>query len=52
MLEWIQTNWGLLATILLAISELLAVLPFFKSNSIAQLILNTIKSLLGKKDAA
>lgn len=51
MIEFIQSNSTLILAILLAVSELLAVIPFFKSNSIAQLILNTVQTLLGKKKA-
>lgn len=35
--------------ILLAVSEGLALLPFLKSNSILQLIINILKFLTGKK---
>ena len=36
--------------ILLAVSELIALNPKFKSNSILQLVNNSIKKLLNKKD--
>lgn len=52
MIEFIQANSALVLAILLAVSELLAVIPFFKSNSIAQLVLNTVMTLLGKKPQA
>jgi len=52
MLDFLKDNWGLIATILLAISELLAVIPFVKANSIAQAVLNLVKGLLAPKTQA
>jgi hypothetical protein len=48
-MEYIQNNWGIIATILLGVSELLALIPAIKSNSILTLIVNTVQGLLGKK---
>jgi hypothetical protein len=36
-MNFIRENWALIASILLGVSELLAFIPFIKSNSIAQL---------------
>lgn len=47
--EWIVSNWGLLATVLLGLSESLALIPGCASNSILQLILNVLKALAPKK---
>lgn len=52
MMEFIQANWAIIASVLLGISELLALIPAFKSNSILQLILNAVKSLLAPKPQA
>lgn len=41
-------QWLIIAGALFAISEALALIPQFKSNSIFQLIQNTLKKLLGK----
>ncbi len=48
-MEFLNEYWPM---ILLAVSELLAVIPFFKSNSIGQLILNMLKALVPKKEPA
>ena len=45
-MEFIQTNLVAILILLLAISEFLALLPGFKSNSIFQLIVNIIKGFL------
>jgi len=42
-------NLALIVGALLALSEVLAFIPSIKSNSIFQLIVNTLKSLTGKK---
>lgn len=39
-------NWGVIATALLAISEVLALIPSVKANSIFQLITNWLKSVI------
>ena len=36
--------------VLLAVSELIALNPKYKSNSVLQLVQNIIKAILGKKD--
>jgi hypothetical protein len=41
--------FGITVTVLLGISEALAVIPFIKANSIYQLLLNILKALAGKK---
>jgi len=49
MLAFIQEHWGVIAALLLALSEVLALIPGIKSSSIFQLIYNNLKALLGKK---
>ena len=43
-----QEQWLLIAGALFAISEVLALIPSVKSNSVFQLIFNTLKKILGK----
>lgn len=43
-MAWIQTNWAVIATALLGVSEVLALVPAIKANSIFQLILNFLTS--------
>lgn len=45
---FIQENWAIIATALLGISEVIALIPGIKSNSIFQLIYNVIKSSVTK----
>ena len=42
----------LILAVLLAVSEALALIPQVKANSIFQMILNILKSLVGKKSDA
>lgn len=51
MIEFIQANAEIILGALLALSELLALIPGVKSNSIFTLIVNAIKSLMPKKSA-
>lgn len=51
-MEFIKENWALIATVLLAVSELLAVVPAIKANSIAQLVLNAVKAIFAPKPQA
>lgn len=44
----IISNWGVIATALLAISEVLALIPSIKANSVFQLIVNWLKSITSK----
>lgn len=48
MIEFIVANKALVLGAGLAVSELLAVIPFIKSNSVGQLIVNTFVTLLKK----
>lgn len=49
MLAWLQANYLVLALIL---SEILPLIPGVQANSIGQLIINGLKSLVGQKPAA
>ncbi len=49
MLAWITANWGMVATTLWGICEVLALIPGIKSNSIFTLIFNTLQGLVGGK---
>ena len=51
-MAWLTENWSVIASVLLALSEALALIPGIKSNSVFQLIVNGLKSILGKKDSA
>lgn len=48
-MAWLAQNWALIATILLSVSETLALVPALKSNGIIDGIVKTLKSL-GVKD--
>lgn len=48
-MQWFVQNWGLVATILLSVSEVLALVPALKSNGIIDGLVKTLKSL-GVKD--
>lgn len=47
-MQLIQDNWGIIATALFGLSEVVALIPGIKSNSVFQLIYNLIKSAAGK----
>lgn len=47
VIDWLMANKVVLVTLLLAISEVLALIPQLKANSIAQAIFNGIKWLYG-----
>lgn len=47
---WLQENLVLILSVLLGVSEALALVPALKSNSILTLITNVLKSLLPKKE--
>jgi len=49
MLAWLQANYLVLA---LVVSEILPLIPGIQSNSIGQLVINALKSLLAPKPAA
>lgn len=42
-MKTVMDNWSLIATALLAISEILALIPSIKANSIFQLIVSWLK---------
>lgn len=44
-MNFLTENWGTIATALFALSEVLALVPGIKSNSIFQLALNLLKTL-------
>ena len=43
VIDFVVNNWGLIATVLFLISEILAQIPSVKSNSIFQLIVGLLK---------
>lgn len=45
MLAWIMANWGMVASVLLGISEALALIPALNSNSILTAIINALKGI-------
>lgn len=49
MMAWIMANWSFVATVLLGISEVLALIPSLQANSVLQSIINFFKGL-GVKD--
>ena len=51
-MAWLMENWGMIVGVLFGLSETLALVPFIKSNSVFQLIYNTLKGLAGKKEIA
>ncbi len=48
MLEWLSANYVIIITFLFLFSEALAVIPFFKSNSVFQMIANVLKFIKEK----
>lgn len=44
-MSWLVANWALIVSVLLGLSEVLALIPGIQSNSVFQLIANVIKSL-------
>lgn len=51
MIAFIQANAAVILGALLALSEILALIPSVKSNSVFTLIVNALKSLMPKKAA-
>lgn len=43
-MEFITTNWAVIATALFAISEALALIPAVKANGVFQIFVNLLKS--------
>lgn len=50
-MAYIIANWAMIASVLLGVSEALALIPGIKSNSVFQLIYNFIKSIVSKPAA-
>jgi hypothetical protein len=48
-MSWIMANWAFIATVLLGISEALALIPGLQANSVLEAIINFFKGL-GVKD--
>lgn len=49
-MQFLQENWMMIVGALLALSEVLALIPSIKSNSVFQLIVNVLKGIMPKKD--
>lgn len=49
-MEFIQEHYVAIIVALLAVSEVLALIPGIKANSIFQLVVNLLKGLLPKKE--
>jgi hypothetical protein len=45
---WLYANWALIVSALFAVSELLALIPAVKSNSVFQLVYNALKGMKEK----
>ena len=45
-MTWIQTNWGLIATMLWVTCELLNQMSSIKANSVLELVITSLESLL------
>jgi hypothetical protein len=50
MLAWMQTNWPVIVSVLLGLSEVLALIPGIKANSVFQLIVNGLKAIAPKSE--
>ncbi len=48
-MEWIVANWTLIVTTLFGISEVLALIPGIKSNSVFTLFVNLLKTVAPSK---
>lgn len=48
-MEWVQANWGYIVAVLLAVSELLAVIPQLKGNGILDSIVKVLKTTVPAK---
>ena len=44
IIDFVWNNWALVATVLFGISELLAQIPYFKSNSLFQFLFSWLKT--------
>lgn len=43
MIKFVQDNWGIIASVLLGVSELLGNIPSVKSNSVFQLLFSWLQ---------
>lgn len=50
-MEFVQENWQMIVVALLGLSEVLAMIPVIKSNSIFQLVVNTLMVFKPKSSA-
>lgn len=48
-MSFITDNWMVIVMALLALSEVLALIPSIKANSVFQMIVNLLKGLVPKK---
>jgi hypothetical protein len=48
MLEWMQTNSAYIIAVLLAISELMALIPALKGNGIIDSVIKMLKAMAAK----
>jgi hypothetical protein len=46
--DWIWNNWGMIATALFGVSEVLANIPAIKSNGVFQAIYNILRKIVKK----
>lgn len=47
-MDWINANWGYIATVLFALSEIIGAMPTVQASGVFTAIVNTIKSLTAK----
>lgn len=47
-MDWLNENWGYIATVLFVLSEIIGAIPSVKASGVFTAILNTIKSLVSK----
>jgi len=48
-MSFLQENWAAIIVALLAVSEVLALIPKVKANSVFQLVVGLLKGLMPKK---
>jgi len=48
-MQFITDHWGVIATMLLGVSELISFIPGIQANSIAQAIINGLRAVLAPK---
>lgn len=47
-MDWMTQNWGLIASILFILSEIIGAIPTVKASGVFTAIVNTVKSLVSK----